>query len=243
MNRFEPEIVAYEDLDPEDPHHPLAVLGRWEVMLREHYQQPPTHARFAGSTRWTNTITAAAYLFDKLTVAAQDDGVAWAEMATEIRVCRTHLEDILNTATHAEVGAPCPACPEPVLDDDPKPPNLKKVYAHWCDRDTCEKEHDTSGASDLWRCPRNRTHQWTEAVYRKWVADDFLSNSNALTATDIQMIYGISASTLRTWANRDDPVTGKPKVKKHGRNSSGQQLYDVAQARAVFEATREAATA
>lgn len=211
--------VPAMSIDPEDPHHPLAVLGRWEVMLREHYHQPPTRTARAGSPRWTDIMAAAGYLFGRLTAAAQDPDVDWAEMATELYVCRSHMEDILNTARRPETGAPCPSCPEPVTDDDPKPPALKRVYAHWCDRENCEKEHDTTGASDLWRCPRCDA-EWKEAVYRKWVSDDFLQNSDALTATEMQMTYDIKPSTLRTWAQREE-------VRKHGKNASGQQLYNV----------------
>lgn len=219
--------IPAEQLDPEDPHHPLAVLGRWEVMLREHYHQPPTRRPHATAPRWTDLMSAADYLFTRLSDAAQDPGIAWGEMAAEIRVCRSNLEDILNTARHPETGAPCPSCA--------KAPPLKKVYAHWCENDTCEKEHDTTGASDLWRCP-NCKAQWTEAVYRKWVADDFLQNAEALTATDMQMIYDIKPSTLRTWVQRG-------KVHKRGQNNSGRHLYDVTEAREMQAADADDAKA
>lgn len=216
-----------EPLDFEDYHHPLAVLGRWELLMREHYQQPPTQTREAverrGAPRWTSIASAADYLFDRLTKIAQDPDFDWAQMAAEIHACRSHLEDILNTARRPETGAPCPSCA--------KAPALQKVYAHWCERETCTKEHDVTGAKDVWRCPDCKA-KWSEAEYRMWVADDYLQNATALTASELQMIYGINPSSLRTWAQRDQ-------VKKRGRNPSGQQLYDVEQARAMRERTQK----
>lgn len=74
--------------------------------------------------------------------------------------------------------------------------------------------------------------------HRGWGEDDlaFLGRLQAeadpteATAADIAMTYGIKQSTIRTWAERG-------KVTKRGRNARGQQLYDVAQARALHDTT------
>lgn len=209
----ESTLLTTKLLDPEDRNHPKAVLGRWEAMIREHFKQRPA--------RLITADTAAEYLAANLTRLAQDPAEDWALFASELRICRAHLEDILNTARRPVTGAPCPSCSTA--------PPLTKVYAHWCTRETCEKEHDTSGAGDVWRCP-NCAAKWTEAEYRLWVTDDYLSNADHLTATDIQMVYGIPASTIRTWAQRGQ-------VAKRGRNASGQRLYDVHQALAAYART------
>lgn len=230
--------VPADMLDPEDPHHPFSVLGRWEVMIREHYQQPPAPAPDPNTPRWTNLIAAADYLFARLTDAAQDPGIAWAEMASEIRVCKANLEDILNTARRPETGAPCPSC-STLLADDEKAPRLRKrlaehadltirVAARTCDLGQQVDEHGRSkcsvcrGDDDTWHCPTVPEHWWTNTAYRERVDDDYLANAGALTATDMQMVYGINPATLRTWVNRE-------KVERRGKNASRQQLYDVAQ--------------
>lgn len=205
-----------DHLDPEDPHHPLAVLGRWELMLREHHGHDIPD-------RFT-TRGAAAYLLQHLDRVAQDPEQDWAQFTGELRACRSHLEDVLHTARRPETGAPCPACTNA--------PPLTKVYAHWCTDPECTKEHDISGAKDTWRCPACRA-TWTEAEYRLWVADDYLDNAEALTAAEIHQIHGIKPSTLRTWSERG-------LVAKRGKNARGQQTYDVEQALAAGDTTRTA---
>lgn len=223
--------IPADKIDPEDAHHPDAVLGRWEVLVREHLGQvaKPSHRPTASSS--------GKYLTGHLTRLAQDPDFAWAELAAEIHACESHLEDVLNTAKRAETGAPCPSC-APTIDQDGKerkPPPLVKVYAHWCTRDDCTRLHDNTGAYDVWRCPACKA-TWNEAEYRLWVADDYLDNAEHLTAADMQMVYGIKPSTLRTWADRG-------KVRKRGHNNRGQQLYDVADARTEHARATEGARA
>lgn len=222
--------VSPDKIDEEDYHHPLAVLGRWEVLLREHYHQPPTRRvpMVAGVQfhRWTNIAAAADYVFDKLSTVAQDPDFDWSEMAQEIRSCRSHLEHILNTAKVIETGAPCPSCA--------KAPALVRQYAHWCERETCEREHDVTGASDRWRCPTCK-ESWTEAKYRLWVADDFLDNSPSLTATELFMVYGIPESTIRRWCakttvkRRGVSIERPPKLRSCGKSADGRRVYSVQQ--------------
>ena len=203
----------------EDQHHPLAVLGRWELMLREDYEQdyaelPPI--TIAGAARYLDVM---------LDVIAQDETQDWPLFASEIRACRSHLEDVLHTARRPETGAPCPSCT--------RAPALVKRYAHWCEREACEREHDLSGADDAWVCPACKA-RWSEAEYRLWVADDYLDNAEALTAADLQMTLGIKPGTLRRWANGWTTEGGETRaavVRKCGFDGSGRQLYDVGDVR------------
>lgn len=193
-------------IDPEDPHHPKAVLGRWELMIREHYNQLlPDDFTIHNAAR---------YLLGVIGLVAQDPEQDWAQLAAELRACRSHLEDVLHTARRPETGAPCPGC-------EAAPP-LHKVYAHWCEQVDCTREHDRTGAKDTWRCPACRS-TWTEAEYRLWVADDYLDNAQALTAAEIHQTHGIKPATLRKRAERD------PRLKR-GKNHHGQMTYDVERA-------------
>ena len=195
------------DIADDDDRHPLTVLGTWDMMLREDYEQP---------TGLRCTIGRAAdYLDGQLQRLAQDDEQDFPLFASEIRACRSHLEDVLTEGQRRETGAPCPACSIA--------PPLVKRYAHWCDREDCTREHDATGAKDAWRCPACRA-QWSEAEYRLWVADDYLDNAEELTAADIELVTGIKANRVRVWAIRGH-------VDKRGRNTHGITLYDVGQAK------------
>jgi hypothetical protein len=188
------------ELDPTDPQHPLTVLGTWDFMLREDYDQP--------TDKFCTVVSAAAYLDGLLTRLAQDPEQDWPLFAREVSACRSHLADVLHESRRPERGAPCPSC-------EAEPP-LVKHYNH----------RDLTGATDEWRCSCGA--KWTEAEYRLWVADDYLVNAEVLTASEIQMAYGIKPGTLRKWAERK-------LVAKCGRNARGQQTYDVAQARKMHE--------
>lgn len=210
----DPERVAAAIPD-DDPHHPRAVLGRWDMMIREDGYGQPTRERIT-------TGRAAAYLRSHLDALAQDPHQDWPLFASEIRTCRTHLEAVLHDSRTPERGAPCPTCAELVRRDD-NAPRLVKRWAHWCTEDDCKREHDTTGAHDRWVCPANDRHRWTEAEYRQRVGGEYLANAEALTAAEIRDAWGIRPATLRSWAERGH-------VAKRGRNGFGQQTYDVDQA-------------
>lgn len=147
---------AYEALPDEDPWHPYSVLGRWDMMLREEYDEP---------TLLTVTIPrSAAYLMSRLPVVAQDPGQDFPLLADEIRTCLRHLEAVLSIIRRPEKGAPCPACESPS-----KP--LVKRYSHWCDDPDCTREHDITGARDTWVCQVTALHWWSDTDYRLWLYD------------------------------------------------------------------------
>lgn len=193
-------------LEDDDPHHPYSVLGRWDFMLREDYDQP---------TGEKVTVTrSAAYLDGLLTRIAQDDEQDWPLFASEIADCRGHLETVLHDSRAPEKGRPCPVCS---TEDEPGP-SLVKRYA----------DHDTTGATDTWRCAWDAAHVWSEADYRMKVATDYLDNADRLTATQMHDAYDVRPGSLRGWAS-------KGLIRKRGRDHTGLTLYDVADTLAVLE--------
>lgn len=165
------ERLSEVSIEPD--RHPLTVLGTWDFMWREDYDQPTTRRC---------TITAAAtYLDGMLGRVAQDENQDWPLFASEIASCRTHLAEVLHLAKRPEKGAPCPACAAE--------PALVKHY----------DERDTTGKSDTWRCPACR-QSWSEQDYRLWVTADYLEHAKALTASNMQMMHGIKPGSLTGWA-------------------------------------------
>lgn len=166
---------AFKALLPDDDeHHPYAVVTRWEAMIREDYgHEPPEGSRATVSG-------AIAYLDRTLHRIAHDDEQDFPLMASELKQCRQHLEAVLHNDDRPDRGAPCPACHEQGIE---KPPRLQLHRGHWCDDEDCRKLHysvrydadaermvpDTSG--DLWVCPRDESHTWTEVAYRGWVEE------------------------------------------------------------------------
>lgn len=144
-------------LPDEDPHHPYTVLGRWDMMLREDYDEP---------TILLVTIPRSiAYLVGKTPVMAQDPEQDFPQFATEIRTCLRHLEAVLQIVRRPEKGAPCPVC------EAPSKPLIKR-YSHWCDDPDCTRQHDVTGARDTWVCQVNpREHWWSDTDYRLWLYD------------------------------------------------------------------------
>ena len=185
--------------------HPLHVLGRWELMLREDYDQdyadlPPV------------TVTRArAYLAALLPKLANDREQDWPLFAREIRQCRAHLEAAVGNSHTPEQGAPCPDCSTP----ERKGPRLVR---HW--RNVDDHGHDDlSGASDWWGCPTVEGHWWTEAEYRLRIGTEY--RVHALTAAEIHEEHGVRPDAVRQRARRN------PKARL-GFNERGQRVYDVA---------------
>lgn len=139
---------------------PTEVLGTWQAMLSEDYDHElPDRITLS---------TAAAYLDRNLPRIANDDRQDFPLMAREIRKCRGHLESVLRNSSTPERGAPCPACHERGVE---KPPRLARKYGHWCEDRDCERVHHGDDTDDVWQCPRDRGHEWSEHDYRLRVAD------------------------------------------------------------------------
>lgn len=208
-----------DTLPEDDPAHPYAVLGRWQMMLeddpRECYpveRDPISVAR------------AADYLERNLGTFAQDDEQDFTLFVAEVGQCLVRVEQALTVAERREVGAPCLICAEEGVEH---PARLVLRHA----------SHDLTGARDEWRCPANRDHRFTEAEYRLRVSEDYLANATRLTAPDIRRQYRVPEGSIRGWAAKqgDD---GKPLVRKRGKDESGRQLYDVEDVLAVRDGTR-----
>lgn len=213
--------AAIKALPDDDPAHPYRVLGRWQMMLEDDPRECyPVDARRI-------TVNGAAdYLERNLGAFAQDDEQDFPLFMAEASGCLVRVETALSVAVRGEVGAPCPAC---AVAGEDAPPRLK---LHRVDS-------DLSGASDKWRCPIDRDHVWTEGEYRKWVSEDYLANSDRLTAPQMRAQYRVPEGSVRGWASKT-AEDGKALVRKRGKDGSGRQLYDVADVVGVRDGTRRA---
>lgn len=145
-------LHALEVLSEDDDLHPYAVLTRWQMMLAEDYGHD-----LPGRLTIAN---AAAYLDRQLHRVANDEHQDFLLLKAELRDCRKHLETVLHNDEQRDRGAPCPTCRAAGRIE-----RLERQYAHWCQDETCEKFHFTDDGSDVWRCPRDRSHWWTQQGY------------------------------------------------------------------------------
>lgn len=192
-------------IEDDDEHHPLFVLGVWDMMLREDYGPDTTE-------RITVTSTAG-YLDHVLHRLANDREQDFPLFAGEVRRCRTHMEAVLHDSRLPEMGAPCPICTALTG----RGPKLVKRYV----------DEDVTGASDEWRCSVCG-NVWREADYRLRVSATYVQHADALTADQIHAEYRVKPGTLRKWAH-------EKRVAKRGYDGNGRQLYDVAQVKAARE--------
>lgn len=139
-------------IEEDDEHHPARVTGTWARMVSEDYchDMPPS-----APLAWC-----VAYLDRQLYRVAQDGEQDFGLLRAELRKCRQHLEAVLHNDDRPERGAPCPACHDAGTEHSPR---LQRVYAeHW---------QATDDSLDVWVCPRDRTHRWSEYDYRLRVSD------------------------------------------------------------------------
>ena len=148
-------------VEDDDEHHPYLVLGRWDLMLREDYDQP--------SDKPVTIANAATYLARQLQRLANDDGQDFALFAREIRTCRTHLERVLSTSKRLQRGAPCYLCTD---DQTGVGPRLVRRFGHWCEDEDCDRLHYDDATGDRWVCPRDpQAHWWTHEAYTDWIEE------------------------------------------------------------------------
>jgi hypothetical protein len=166
----EQHLHALEALSADDDeHHPYAVLTRWQMMLSEDYGHE--------LPRRLSTLGALGYLDRQLHRVANDEEQDFDLLRSELRDCRRHLESVLHNDTERDKGAPCPTCREArraeweAAERDGREverkrlPRLERHYAHWCDDETCQRIHFADDGSDVWRCPRDASHWWTQNGY------------------------------------------------------------------------------
>lgn len=192
---------------PEDDRHPAWVLGSWELLVREHLDQPNDEARVL-------LATARAYLDGHLTRLAHDPTFPFSEMAREIRACRDHLEAVMRDSRRRQQGAPCPMCGDA---------RLELWHAECACGPDGTPARECSGScaeDDVWFCPRCRA-EYAPADYRDKVDQLYPVLADRLTARQIAEVYRVPERTVRHWA-----VVGK--VRRRGSDSQGRMLYDVA---------------
>lgn len=158
--------------DCRDEAHPLWVLGTWEQLYREHFDQP---------SDLVQTIERAGdYLDRQMHRMAETEDVPFEDFARDVRDCRSHLEDILRDGEQVETGAPCPKCGRVLV----KTYGKTSAFDRWdCPSRTC----------DAW---------FLDVEYRRWVTDDYRANSDKLTAPDIEAQHGVKATSVRAWASK-----------------------------------------
>lgn len=209
-----------DTLPDDDPEHPYAVLGRWQMMLeddpRECYPVDRDPITVAGAADYLNGV---------LAQFAQDDEQDFPLFVREGATCLNRIKSVLAVAQQSEKGAPCPTCSLRA-----KAPRL--VLHH--------DQRDRSGASDRWQCPDVKGHRWTDAEYRMRVGADYLEHADKLTARQMAEQYDVKEGSVRGWAAKETE-DGEPLVRKRGKDHNGLTLYDVADVRAVKEGRRKAA--
>lgn len=197
--------------DCRDESHPLWVLGTWEQLYREEFDQP--------SDLRQTIARAGDYLERQMARMAGCEEVPFEDFARDVRGCRGHLEDVLHDGEQVETGAPCPVCRE------------RGEYAPALVLDRADK--DPTGAGDKWRCSRCKTW-WSEADYRLRVGEEHLEHADELTASDMVARTRVPASTIRRWAAtttrriNGETVEIPPKLRPSGRSHDGRKLYRVA---------------
>lgn len=184
--------LAVEDRDS-DPIPPLLMLAGWEDIVRAE-RGTPTDLR-------ATIPRAIAYFRDAVDWMLGDvDGRAnflpVTEFARELGQLKSRLEAVLHEGDRLDKGAPCMTCSQPLV-----------------------KEWGLDEKRDRWHC--RTCDQWsTVDQYRLAVKAGARAVAKALTATDMETEYRVSASTLRVWVHRGE-------VRKRGKNQSGRALYDV----------------
>jgi len=150
-------------VEEDDEWHPYTVLTRWEFMIREDYREPRDTA--------TDITSAAAYLDRNLARIAQDNGQDFPLLRRELKTCWNRVQIALAIKRWTERGAPCPECVA-TQKVDPKDVQLVREYGHWCADDGCDQQfHFVTDEGDVWRCPRNDDHWWTQLGYAEYLEE------------------------------------------------------------------------
>jgi hypothetical protein len=226
----------------DDPHHPLAVLGRWDIAIRESYG----HASdlFVTISRAVDYLTGP--VLDTFAHTRE-----FEEFAKETRTCLNHLEDVLALVQRSEQGAPCPTCSDELKDSEDRAPRLEKRVAEhhpkMKDGEVCQVGAPDCrvcrGDNDTWHCSRNPAHHWDDASYRGRVDGDYVQHATALPTRELAKRIGKPVSTVRRWAGRTylgtdehgEATYGEPRLKATGRAADGRKTYSVAEALRLAE--------
>lgn len=192
-----------------DPHHPLTVLGWWDMALREDYG-PPTQLR-------VTVKRAADYLDGQLTRLAQDPQQEFALFAREVLVCRLHLEAVLHDSRRPETGAPCPDCAVPVV----KRWGSSARYDHWrCPK--CERTWEPGEYDNVLEAQHNQR------------ADRLTAKGLAVRLQTPASTVRRWASTIRRQRPGERPREYPPAMRPCGQDGRGRWLYRVAAAEDIL---------
>lgn len=162
------------ELDPD--HHPLRVLGDWDLGVRTAFQTP---------TAIRVTVNRSAdYLTDMLAEKFPHMEM-FQRFAADLTACLTHIEAVLHDSRQREVGARCPACTE-------NAPKLQRRYA----------EDETDDLNDTWHCPADPAHWWTMTDYRLRVDANFVDTADWLPDSEASTRTDVPRATIRSWALR-----------------------------------------
>lgn len=208
-----PEIVHLAKLEDNpleiDPdHHPLRVLGDWDMTVRTEYQMPTTIRR--------TVPRSADYLKDMLATDFPHRA-DFDRFADELKDCLTHIEAVLHDSRSREVGARCPAC-------GTNAPRLVRRYAETDGEHVigCGDVDCTGGCvelDDTWHCPADAAHWWTMTDYRLRVDATFVETADWLPDSEASNRTDVPRATIRSWALRGH-------VKK--RTVAGRIVYRIA---------------
>ena len=161
-------------LDQADERHPLWVLGTWEMLVREHLNQP-SEARITVSE-------AARYLGEHLTRLAHDVEFAFDELARDLRRCRVHLENVLQ---------------------DGERPKRSEVPCLDCGR-RLERRYPAAGIEDVYRCPKcERVYTQGDFARAKADHLSKQEAERFVLIADAAQAIERSEFTIRTWVNRE----------------------------------------
>lgn len=238
----------HEGFHDDDPHHPYAVLARWDLAMRERYG--PQSDLFV-------TVSSAADYLTGLLNRGFPHTREFEQFDQEIRTCHAHLEQVIRDDRAPEKGAPCPAC---AAARGKGAPRLQKRYAVHpglpagarCgakdgSRGRVDPCPTCDGKLDTWHCPDAAEHWWSDEDYRLRVDGAYIEHATTLPALELADRLGISVRTVRRWAGRTlldivdgEPVYGDPKLKPCGRSKDGRKLYRVADAQALMHGPRHA---
>lgn len=195
--------------DNHDELHPTWVVGTWEMLIREHLDQP--------SDDKVTLTEARSYLGVHLTRLAHDPEFAFEELARDIRKCRGHLEDVLHDGERETYGAPCLKCEKPLLRDD-----QDDEESWWCQR--CKR--------------RSNADQYRLAVRAGYVAKASrlpvvdLAVRVGVTASTLRRWAGVQRKYVG-----DEWVESPPLLHWVGRDAQQRKVYNVADAEALRDKT------
>lgn len=232
----------------DDPHHPYAVLGRWDMACRESYG--PQTDLLVSVSRAADYLTGP--LIDTFAHTSE-----FEDFARDVATCLAHLETVLHDSREPEKGAPCRRCNRAKRADGSEAgaPRLVKRYREHpvkdgelvhevCDCGEVAHCRICAGHDDTWHCPANGDHWWSDADYRTRVDGDYVQHAVELPTRELAERLGVPVSTVRRWAGRTylgtdehgEAMYGEPRLKSRGRSADGRKTYSVALALRLAEA-------